>query len=80
MNVLILCGTIVVGKSRIVTSLGGETTPCLSLKLNRRHYGLLRTNEKNDDENQPFYLLFIGKRVVGKRGASRSGDDNDKDW
>ena len=31
------------------------------LKLNRRHYGLLRTNDKDDDETQPFYLLFIGK-------------------
>ena len=59
-----------------------EKQPCLSLKLNRRHYGLLRTNDKDDDENQSFYLLFIGKRVVGKRGASRSGgdNDNDKDW
>ena len=28
----------------------------------------MRTNDKDDDENQPFYLLFIGKRVVGKRG------------
>ena len=34
----------------------------------------MRTNDKNDDENQPFYLLFIGKRVVGKRGASRDDD------
>ena len=24
----------------------------------------MRTNDKDDDENQPFYLLFIGKRVV----------------
>ena len=24
----------------------------------------MRTNDKADDENQPFYLLFIGKRVV----------------
>ena len=42
----------------------------------------MRTNDKDDDENQPFYRLFKGKRVVGKRGASRSGgdNDNDKDW
>ena len=59
-----------------------ELLPVWEEKLNRRHYGLLRTNDEDDDENQPFYLLFIGKRVVGKRGASRSGgdNDNDKDW
>ena len=78
MNVLILCGTIALQLvNHESLPVWEEKQPCLSLKLNRRHYGLLRTNDKDDDENQPFYLLFIGKR-----GASRSGgdNDNDKDW
>ena len=39
-----------------------EKQPCLSFKLNWGHCDLLSTNDNDDDEIRPFYLLSVGKR------------------